>query len=85
MKTLTLVLAVILAMAVVGDSANLEMILDQLRKLAGEKTIDDASVTPINAVKTKGEGTAINSKETRLLDLGKKLDLASSKAEPEVA
>ncbi|XP_066264376.1 uncharacterized protein [Branchiostoma lanceolatum] len=83
MKTPTLVLAVILAMAVVGDTANLEKILSQLRMLAGEKAIDDVPVTRTNAVKAEGEGTDMNSKETRLLDLVKKLDLASSKAEPE--
>ncbi|CAH1277377.1 Hypp9588 [Branchiostoma lanceolatum] len=65
MKTPTLVLAVILAMAV------------------GEKTIDDALVTHINTLKTEGEGTDTNSKDTRFLGFVNKLDLASSKAEPE--
>eukprot|EP00058_Branchiostoma_floridae_P021795 XP_002607285.1 hypothetical protein BRAFLDRAFT_88234 [Branchiostoma floridae] len=61
MKTPTLVLAAILAMAV------------------EEETIDDASMTHTDEETTQSDGSPINSKETKLLDLLKKL--ATSKSE----
>ncbi|XP_066288288.1 uncharacterized protein [Branchiostoma lanceolatum] len=75
MKTPTLVLAVILAMAVVGDSVNMEKILRQLQLLAGEEASDEAT--------TKNEGESLDLKGTKLLDVVQKLTLASSTAYPE--
>eukprot|EP00058_Branchiostoma_floridae_P014108 XP_002599596.1 hypothetical protein BRAFLDRAFT_77694 [Branchiostoma floridae] len=85
MKTPTLVLAVVLAMAVVGDSASMETIMRQLRLLAGEKTTDDSSMTPSNEVKKakEVEETTLDSKKTEPLDLLKKLTLTISESEPE--
>ncbi|KAI8486042.1 hypothetical protein Bbelb_361420, partial [Branchiostoma belcheri] len=73
MRTPTLVLAIILAMAIAGDSANIERLLRQLRLLAGEETIDEASMTHT-------EGKTVDTEETQLLDLVKSLE--SEKPEP---
>ncbi|KAI8486083.1 hypothetical protein Bbelb_361830 [Branchiostoma belcheri] len=75
MRTPTLVVAIILAMAMAGDSANIERLLRQLRLLAGEETIDEASMTH-----TKGK--TVDTEETQLLDLVKKLSLESKEPEP---
>ncbi|KAI8493840.1 hypothetical protein Bbelb_281870 [Branchiostoma belcheri] len=75
MRTPTLVVAIILAMAMAGDSANIERLLHQLRLLAGEETIDEASMTH-----TKGK--TVDTEETQLLDLVKKLSLESKEPEP---
>ncbi|KAI8486062.1 hypothetical protein Bbelb_361620 [Branchiostoma belcheri] len=75
MRTPTLVVAIILAMAMAGDSANIERLLHQLRLLAGEETMDDASMTH-----TKGK--SVDTGETQLLDLVKKLSLESKEPEP---
>ncbi|XP_078695731.1 uncharacterized protein LOC144924476 [Branchiostoma floridae x Branchiostoma belcheri] len=75
MRTPTLVVAIILAMAMAGDSANIERLLRQLRLLAGEETIDEASMTHT-------EGKTVDTEETQLLDLVKKLSLDSKEPEP---
>ncbi|XP_078696167.1 uncharacterized protein LOC144924633 isoform X2 [Branchiostoma floridae x Branchiostoma belcheri] len=75
MRTPTLVVAIILAMAMAGDSANIERLLHQLRLLAGEETMDDAPMTH-----TKGK--TVDTEETKLLDLVKKLSLESKELEP---
>ncbi|XP_078696172.1 uncharacterized protein LOC144924635 isoform X2 [Branchiostoma floridae x Branchiostoma belcheri] len=75
MRTPTLVVAIILAMAMAGDSANIERLLRHLRLLAGEETIDEATMTH-----TKGK--SVDTEETQLLDLVKKLSLESKEPEP---
>ncbi|KAI8493810.1 hypothetical protein Bbelb_281570 [Branchiostoma belcheri] len=93
MRTPTLFVAIILAMAMgvrcnksigaaapraceaAGDSADIERLLRHLRLLAGEETIDEASMTH-----TKGK--TVDTEETQLLELVKKLSLESEKPKP---
>ncbi|XP_035696833.1 uncharacterized protein LOC118430231 [Branchiostoma floridae] len=56
----------------------MEKIVRQLRLLAEEETIDDASVTHADEETTQSDGSPINSKETKLLDLLKKLIASKS-------
>ncbi|XP_019630646.1 PREDICTED: uncharacterized protein LOC109474723 [Branchiostoma belcheri] len=82
MKTPTLVLATILAMAVVGDSANMEKILQQLGFPTGKGPTDDVNVNHKDKAQEKGKGTQFNSKPAKppALDTANAVDEKASKA-----
>ncbi|KAI8493789.1 hypothetical protein Bbelb_281360 [Branchiostoma belcheri] len=82
MKTPTLVLATILAMAVVGDSANMEKILQQLGFPTGKGPTDDVNVNHKDKAQEKGKGTQFNSKPAKppSLDTANAVDEKASKA-----
>ncbi|XP_019617679.1 PREDICTED: uncharacterized protein LOC109465000 isoform X3 [Branchiostoma belcheri] len=77
MKTPTLVLAAILAMAVVGDSSKMEKILKDLGFPAEEETFNGASVTPTSQTPEKDKGEDFTMGPGKALDLVNSITLAS--------
>ncbi|XP_078614411.1 uncharacterized protein LOC144883695 [Branchiostoma floridae x Branchiostoma japonicum] len=82
MKPLTLALAVTLIMAVVGDSDNMKRLLQKLRLLAGEKTIQDNAWSHTNELQAEGEGTQYTPKLASRVGGVKALTLTPEKSEP---